>query len=50
MPARAKRNTVMQHGQPRGVLEEAAEGEISAERVLRATAMTTAKAPRFIAA
>jgi hypothetical protein len=38
------------HGQARRVLEEAAVAADLADRVLRATAMTTAKAPRFMAA
>ena len=50
MPASEKRNTVISDGQAGCVLEQSAVGAISPDRVLRATAITTAKAPRFMAA
>ena len=49
MPANAKRNTVRQTS-PGAYSKRPPKVSISAERVLRATAMTTANAPRFMAA
>ena len=50
MPARAKRNIVISTVRPGAYSNRPPDESISAEPVLRATAITTAKAPRFMAA